>query len=150
MLSSVCSFRPCFCRATLPFPVMCREASVVACLRASVWAEEQTQSIVVLRWDHKRRRCSLWLSCLSCAMFCCMFLVLFTACLNNWHRVNRASFSPCLWNKIYTCIATSQFFFFFLVKNIKQVNLLSATESWTPTELFSGSRMTHPPQGTVS
>lgn len=55
-------------------------------------AEEQTQSVVVLWWDHKRRRCSLWLSCLSFAMFCCMFLVLFTACFNNWHRVNRASF----------------------------------------------------------
>lgn len=123
MLSSVYGFRPCFCRATLPFSVMCREASVVACLRASVWAEEQTQSIVVLRWDHKRRRCSLWLSCLPCAMFCCMFLVLFTACLNNRHRVNRASFSPCLRNKIHACIATSQFLQCINIKKNKKTDL---------------------------
>lgn len=31
-----------------PLPAMCWEACVVACLHASVWSGEQTQSVVVL------------------------------------------------------------------------------------------------------
>ena len=89
--------------------VLCCEASVVACLHASDWARVQTQSVVVLWWDHKRWGHSLWLLCLSFAMLCCMFLVLFTAFLTTWPRVDWATFGLGLMgencntiNEIYT------------------------------------------------
>lgn len=84
--------------------MLCCEASVVACLHASDWARVQTQSIVVLWWNQKWWGHSLWLLCLPFAMLCCMFLVLFTAFLTTWLRVNWATFGPglmgenCIWD----------------------------------------------------
>lgn len=120
--------------------VLCCEASVVACLHASDWARVQTQSIVVLWWSHKRWGHSLWLFVCLLPCYASCFLVLFTAFLTTWPRVNGAKFGPALMAE--NCIWDSyqkDFFLFYIYIYIRQAVkgsygcFLHIMEKWTIT-----------------